>query len=93
MCDGHTPVTKEAWFAPSFSVCQPCQNQRLCLTVRRRGGNWLHVGGDGELKTASVLLSVCASATRYRLNPWSYLRDVLDHLAVHSAGADLPAQS
>jgi transposase len=52
-------------------------------------GNWLHVGGDGGLKTASVLLSVCASATRHRLNPWSYLRDVLDHLAVRSAGADL----
>jgi transposase len=51
--------------------------------------NWLHVGGDGGLKTASVLLSVCASATRHRLNPWSYLRDVLDHLAVRSAGADL----
>src|SRR5262249_60225649 len=27
--------------------------------------NWLHVGGDGGLKTASVLLSVCASATRH----------------------------
>jgi transposase len=51
--------------------------------------NWLHVGGDGGLKTASVLLSVCASATRHRLNPWSYLRDILDHLAVRSAGADL----
>jgi transposase len=51
--------------------------------------NWLHVGGDGGLKTASVLLSVCASATRHRLNPWSYLRDVLDHLAVRPAGADL----
>ncbi len=51
--------------------------------------NWLHVGGDGGLKTASVLLSVCASASRHRLDPWSYLRDVLDHLAVRSAGADL----
>src|SRR5207244_2467768 len=51
--------------------------------------NWLHVGGDGGLKTASVLLSVCASATRHRLNPWSYLRDVLDQLAVRSASADV----
>jgi hypothetical protein len=51
--------------------------------------NWLHVGGDGGLKTASVLLSVCASATRHRLDPWAYLRDALDHLAVRSAGADL----
>ena len=50
--------------------------------------NWLHVGGDGGLKTASVLLSVCASATRHRLNPWTYLRDVLDQLAGRSAGDD-----
>ena len=51
--------------------------------------NWLHVGGDGGLKTASVLLSVCASATRHHLNPWSYLREVLDQLAGRSTGADL----
>jgi transposase len=52
-------------------------------------GNWLHVGGDGGLKTASVLLSVCASATRHRLNPWSYLRDVLDQLAARSDSDDV----
>jgi transposase len=51
--------------------------------------NWLHVGGDGGLKTASVLLSVCASATRHRLNPWAYLRDVLDQLAGRSADVDV----
>ena len=51
--------------------------------------NWLHVGGDGGLKTASVLLSVCAIATRYCLNPWAYLRDVLDQLAARSAGAEV----
>src|SRR5205814_4520506 len=50
--------------------------------------NWSHIGGDGGLKTASVLLSVCASATRHRLNPWAYLRDVLDQLAARSADAD-----
>jgi transposase len=52
-------------------------------------GNWLHVGGDGGLKTASVLLSVCASATRHQLNPWSYLRDLLDQLAARPAAANL----
>jgi transposase len=51
--------------------------------------NWLHVGGDGGLKTASVLLSVCASGTRHDLNPWSYLRDILDRLASLSAGDDV----
>jgi hypothetical protein len=33
--------------------------------------------------------SVCGRATRHGLNPWSYLRDVLDQLAVHSADADV----
>lgn len=51
--------------------------------------NWLHVGGDSGLKTASVLLSVCVSAMRSRLNPWAYLRDVLDQLAVLSVGDDV----
>jgi transposase len=51
--------------------------------------NWLHVGGDGGLKTASVLLSVCSSATRHHLNPWSYLRHMLDQLAARSVDDDL----
>ena len=61
---------------------------RFCGAPQNRA-NWLNAGGDGGLKTASVLLSICASATRHRLNPWAYLRDVLDRLAVLSAGADL----
>jgi transposase len=41
------------------------------------------------LTTAAVLLSVCASATRHRLNSWSYLRDVLDQFAARSSNADV----
>ena len=51
--------------------------------------NWWHIGGDGGLKTAAVLLSVCATATRHGLNPWSYLRDVFDRLAGRPADADM----
>lgn len=54
-------------------------------------GNWLHIGGDTGLATAGVLLSLCASAARHRLNPWSYLTDVLNRLATRPAAADLPA--
>jgi hypothetical protein len=57
------------------------------LTIGR--ANWLHVGDDGGLKTASVLLSICASATRHNLNPWSYLRDVLGQLASRSNEANV----
>ena len=51
-------------------------------------GNWLHLGGDDGLKTASVLLGICASATRYHLRLWMCLRHGLDRLAVRSAGDD-----
>ena len=51
--------------------------------------NWLHVGGDGGLKTASVLLSVCASARRNGLDPWAYLTHVLTEMSTRRAGADL----
>lgn len=53
------------------------------LAVGRK--NWLFVGGDGGLRTASVLLSVCESAKRAGVNPWSYLRDVLSRLAEKAA--------
>ena len=52
-------------------------------------GHWLHVGGDGGLKTASVLLSVCATATRHRLNALAYLTHVLTELPSRAGGADL----
>jgi len=51
--------------------------------------NWLQIGGDGGLPTASVLLSICASARRNHLNRWAYLTHVLTELPTHSAEADL----
>jgi transposase len=49
------------------------------LAVGRR--NWLFIGGDGGLPTASVLMSLCASAKRHGLNPWAYFTDLLTQLA------------
>lgn len=51
--------------------------------------NWLHIGGDSGLKTASVLLSLCASALRNGLEPWQYFTSTLDALA--QKPADLTA--
>jgi hypothetical protein len=69
---------KSATLAPSpaqrVSSTRDWAWRGLCGAPHNRA-NWLHVGGDGGLKTASVLLSVCASATRHRLNPWAYLRN------------------
>ena len=53
---------------------------RLCGAPHNRK-NWLFVGGDGGLATASVLISLCASAKRHGLNPWAYLTDLLNQLA------------
>ena len=49
------------------------------LAVGRK--NWLFIGGDGGLPTASVLLSLCASAKRHGLNPWAYLTEVLTQMS------------
>jgi len=51
--------------------------------------NWLQIGGDGGLATASVLLSVCASARRNGLDAWAYLTHVLSELPRRAAGTDL----
>jgi transposase len=53
------------------------------LAVGRK--NWLFVGGDGGLPSASVLMSLCASAKRHGLNPWAYLTDVLTQRAAKPA--------
>jgi hypothetical protein len=51
--------------------------------------NWLQIGGDGGLQTASVLLSVCASARRNSLDPWAYLTRGPSELTARRAGAPL----
>ena len=57
------------------------------LCVGRR--NWLHLGGDGGLKPAAVLLSVCASIRRQGINPWVYLKHVLTELPARPPSAEL----
>jgi hypothetical protein len=46
-------------------------DERAIRPLATGRANWLQIGGDDGLKTDSVLLSVCASATRHRLNPRS----------------------
>ena len=57
------------------------------LAIGRK--NWLFVAGDGGLRTAAVLMSLCASAKRHALNPWAYLTDLLDRLAAKPADVTL----
>ncbi|HEY2910308.1 MAG TPA: IS66 family transposase [Gemmataceae bacterium] len=55
------------------------------LAIGRK--NWLFIGGDGGLRSAAVLMSLCASAKRHGLNPWAYLSDTLTQLAARPADA------
>jgi hypothetical protein len=57
------------------------------LAVGRR--NWLHLGGDGGLRLAAVLLSIAASVKRHGINPWVYLKDILTELPARSPVTDL----
>jgi len=43
--------------------------------------NWLFVGSPQGGRTAAILFSVLASCKRHEVEPWAYLRDVLQRLA------------
>lgn len=62
--------------------------ERAIRPIAAGRANWLQIGGDGGLATASVLLSVCASARRHRLDPWAYLTHVPTELPTRRAAAD-----
>jgi len=51
--------------------------------------NWLHIGDDGRLRPAAVLLSLAASVRRHGVNPWAYYRHVLTELPSRPEQADL----
>jgi transposase len=65
----------------------PAEQALRPLAVGRK--NWLHLGGDGGLRPTAVLLSVAATVSRHRVNPWAYLKEVLTELAARSPDADL----
>lgn len=45
--------------------------------------NWLHLGSDRGGKTAAVLLSLVQSCRALGVEPFAYLRDVLDRVSTH----------
>jgi hypothetical protein len=63
--------------------------ERAIRPVAVGRANWLQIGGNGGLPTASVLVSVCASARRNHQDPWGYLTHVLSVLPNRKAGVDL----
>jgi hypothetical protein len=73
----------DARFAIDNKVAQ--QTAVRPLAVGRK--NWLFIGGDAGLPTASVLLSLCDSVKRHGLNPGAYLTEVLTCMS--AKGIDL----
>jgi hypothetical protein len=49
--------------------------------------NWMFFGSDGGGRTAAVLTSFMASCQRLKIDPWAYLRDVLDRIGAHPVNA------
>jgi transposase len=45
--------------------------------------NWLFAGSDNGGKTAAVLMSLCATCKAWNVDPFAYLRDVLDRVSTH----------
>ena len=57
---------------------------RLCGPPHNRK-NWLFVDSDQGGETAAVLFSFTSTCQRLGVEPWAYLRDVLERLPSHPA--------
>ena len=47
--------------------------------------NWLHIGSDRGGRTAAVLMSLVQSCRALQVEPFAYLRDVLNRVSTHPA--------
>lgn len=45
--------------------------------------NWLFAGNDEGGKTAATLMSLCTTCKDFGIDPFAYLRDVLDRVSTH----------
>jgi hypothetical protein len=59
--------------------------ERVLRPVAISPKNWLFCGSEGGGRTAAILFSMTASCRGLRIDPFAYLRDVLDRVAWHPA--------
>jgi transposase len=52
-----------------------------CVAIGRK--NWLFAGSNEGGRRAAILYSLVASCKRHRIDPFAYLRDVIDRVATH----------
>jgi transposase len=59
------------------------ESERALKPVAIGRRNWLFAGSDNGGKTAAVLMSLCATCKVWNIDPFAYLRDVLDRVSTH----------
>ena len=47
--------------------------------------NWLFAGSDNGGKTAAIFFSLTVTCKQLGINPWAYLKDLLDRVSTHPA--------
>jgi hypothetical protein len=47
--------------------------------------NWLFAGSEGGGRTAAILFSLASTCKLLKMDPFAYLRDVLDRVCTHPA--------
>ena len=58
-------------------------SERALRTVALGRKNWLFAGSDAGGKTAAILISLCMTCKTLGVEPFSYIRDVLDRVSTH----------
>jgi transposase len=59
------------------------ESERAIKPVAIGRRNWLFAGSDNGGRTAAVLMSLCATCKAWDVDPFAYLRDVLDRVSTH----------
>ena len=59
--------------------------ERVLRTVAIGRRNWMFAGSDTGAQRAAVIYSLVATCKLYRIDPFAYLRDVLDRVSTHPA--------
>jgi transposase len=73
--------TEAGFLAIDHNVAER-EMKRIAISLK----NWLFVGSAHGGETAAVLFSLASTCHRLGIEPWRYLRDVLERLPGHSPG-------
>src|SRR5262249_21791533 len=78
-------VARRRYTERGFSEIDNTASERGEKTIAIGRGNWLFFGSEGGGATAAILFSLTETCKGLGVEPWAYLRDVLDRLSTHPA--------